>query len=173
MSYNIHINFLEIFMKAGVIVCSDRSFYGEREDKSGPVICDFLSGRGFDVEYKVVPDDKDTIKEAIVSMVDDGAVLVLTSGGTGLAPRDVTPEATLEVVDKQVPGIAEAIRYESLKYTKNAMLSRGVSGVRGQSLIVNLAGSPKAASESLEIIEKPLLHAIGLVRGEVKDCGRN
>ena len=160
-------------MKAGVIVCSDRSFYGEREDKSGPVICDFLLGRGFDVEYKVVPDDKDTIKEAIVSMVDDGAVLVLTSGGTGLAPRDVTPEATLEVIDKQVPGIAEAIRYESLKYTKNAMLSRGVAGVKNTTLIINLAGSPKAAIESLEIIEKPVLHALDLVQGDVKDCGRN
>lgn len=160
-------------MKAGVIVCSDRSFYGEREDKSGPIICDFLSSRGFEVDYVIVPDQKDKIKECILKMCSDGCSIVLTSGGTGLAPRDVTPEATLEVVDKQVPGIAEAIRYESMKYTKNAMLSRGVSGVKDSTLIVNLAGSPKAAVESLEIIEKPLLHAVDLIKGDVKDCGRN
>ncbi len=159
-------------MKAGVIVCSDRSYYGTREDKSGPIIADFLRERGFETILTIVPDDKETIKKTMVDLSDDGCVLVLTSGGTGLAPRDVTPEATLEVVDKLVPGIAEAIRYESLKFTPNAMLSRGVAGVRGETLIINLAGSPKAASESLEIIEKPLLHAINLVAGDVKDCGR-
>ena len=160
-------------MKAGVIVCSDRSFYGTREDKSGPIIVEFLKARNFDVDYVVLPDDKDQIKKQLLSFADKGFNLVLTSGGTGLAPRDVTSEATLEVIDKQVPGIAEAIRYESLKYAKNAMLSRGVAGVKNTTLIINLAGSPKAAIESLEIIEKPVLHALDLVQGDVKDCGRN
>lgn len=153
-----------------IITVSDKGSKGEREDKSGKVIEEVLSPLFEIVSYAIVPDEKEQIKEAILSNVDR-VDLILTNGGTGLHPRDVTPDATLEVIEREVPGIAEAMRAEGAKKTKTAILSRAVSGIKGKTLIINLPGSPKAVRESLEAIIDAIPHAIDKIKGDPTECG--
>ncbi len=157
----------------GFITVSDRCSRGEREDLSGPVIKTWAKKMGFQiVEEMVVSDDIEDIKEALIKMSDKGINLILTTGGTGFAARDNTPEATKSVIEKEAPGFAEAMRQKSLEITAHAMLSRAVSGIRKNSLIINLPGSPKAVKENLEFIEKAIPHAIELLANKVTDCGK-
>jgi molybdopterin adenylyltransferase len=157
----------------GIITVSDRSHKGEREDLSGPEIRKWAEGMGCTVrEESVVPDDLELIKNRLIEYSELHLDLIFTTGGTGFAKRDVTPEATLAVIDKHTPGFAEAMRQNSLKITPHAMLSRAVSGIRKNSLIINLPGSPKSVRENLSFIEKAIPHAIELLRGEVTDCGK-
>ncbi len=153
-----------------VITASDRGAAGEREDSSGPLIRDMLKSIGADVQYyEIVPDEKEKIKEALLAHAER-VDLVLTTGGTGLSPRDVTPEATRDVIEREVPGIAEAMRLEGLKKTSRAMLSRAIAGVRGRCLIINLPGSPKAVREGLSAILDVLPHAIQKIKGDPSEC---
>ncbi len=153
-----------------ILTVSDKGSRGEREDVSGDVIREMVQSIGAQVmDYAIVPDEREDISRKLISWVDGGMDLVLSTGGTGLAPRDVTPEATLDVVDRLVPGIAEAMRAESLRKTPMAMLSRAVAGARGKCLIVNLPGSPKAVRECLEVVLPALPHAVATLRGEVGD----
>ncbi len=158
--------------KAAVLTASDRSFRGEREDKSGLILRDLLLHLPAEVRvYKIVPDDRQLLAVALIDWTDRlQCGLILTTGGTGLAPRDQTPEATQDVIEKEVPGIVQAIREMSLKKTPMAMLSRAVAGVRGRTLIINLPGSPSAVLEAFEIIRPVLKHAVELIHGEVVDC---
>lgn len=162
-------------IKTGVLTLSDRGAAGQREDKSGAVIKDLVAEiDGEVVEYQVIPDDQQQIIEELKKLADQGELdLVLTTGGTGLAPSDVTPEATKEVIERRVPGIPETMRLESLPQTRKAMLSRAEAGVRGTTLIVNLPGSPQAVTECLEIILPVLPHAVELIHDQVADCGRS
>ena len=155
-------------MRAAVVTVSDRSFRGQRPDVSGPVLTALLEGAGAEViETTVVPDDPAVIAQALIRLADEvRCELIVTTGGTGLSPRDTTPEATKQVIDKDVPGMAEAIRQESLKQTPFAMLSRGMVGVRGQTLILNFPGSPKAVKECFAVVEPVLAHAVKLLRDE-------
>ncbi|MCJ7523552.1 MAG: MogA/MoaB family molybdenum cofactor biosynthesis protein [Dehalococcoidia bacterium] len=152
----------------GILTISDRCSRGEREDKSGDIIRKAMSQFGTRVvDYAIVPDNKETIVSKLTEWSDKGGVdLIITTGGTGLAPRDVTPEATLDVVDRLVPGFPEAIRAKGLKKTPHAMLSREISGVRKETLIINLPGSPRAVRESLPVVLPALPHAIEVIKGE-------
>jgi len=155
---------------AAVITMSDKGSRGEREDLSGPAIAQLLPEIGVEVaHYEIIPDEKALIKEKLIhySRIVD---VIFTTGGTGLSPRDVTPEATLDVIDREVPGIAEAMRLEGLKKTRRAMLSRSVAGVRGRTLIINLPGSPKAIEEGLEAILEVIPHAVEKIKGGSEDC---
>ena len=158
----------------GIITVSDKGSKGERVDLSGPTIEETIKHIGGVVyKYVIVPDEMDEIKEAIVAMCDiDKLDLVLTTGGTGFAARDITPEATLDVVDKLVPGIPEVMRAKSMLITPKAMLSRAQAGIRMHSLIINLPGSPKAVKESLEAIMPGLEHGIDILTGDASECGR-
>lgn len=158
---------------AGILTVSDRGAAGEREDTSGRVARDLLSVAGARVLCcDIVPDEQDLIARKLVEWADQGALDVLiTTGGTGLTPRDVTPEATLSVIDRVVPGFAEAMRAESLKKTPMAMLSRAVVGTRGRCLIINLPGSSKGVRECLDVILPALPHAVETLKGEAGDCG--
>ncbi len=157
---------------AAVITVSDRSFRGERTDGSGPQVASILRNAGFDVTITdTVPDEIALISAAIIHAADDlDTALIVTTGGTGLAPRDVTPEATLAVCERLVPGIPEVMRMRGLAHTERAMLSRGVAGIRKCSLVINLPGSPKAASENLEAVADALEHALLMLRKEPSDC---
>lgn len=161
-------------MTFGIICVSDRCSKGACQDKSGPLIKELVSPLGKVKEYIVVPDEKEEIEKALIYLCDDvKADVVLTTGGTGFAPRDITPEATKAVIEREAPGIAEAIRMKSLQITPKAMLSRAVSGIRKRSLIINLPGSPKAVGESLEFILPVLPHAIEVLSGNTLSCGGN
>lgn len=161
-------------IKAAIITVSDKGARGQREDISGETIRFILEKiEAQVVEYKIVPDEIDLIRQAIIEAVDRIKVdLVLTTGGTGLAARDVTPEATEGVIEKTVPGISEIIRMESFKKTPKAILSRAIAGIRKTSLIINLPGSPKGVRESLNIILEALPHGIDILKGEASECGK-
>ncbi len=160
--------------QAAVITLSDKGAAGEREDKSGPAIVGELESRGYEVVEKLLlADGTGPLKAQLIRLCDQRQLdLILTTGGTGFTPRDQTPEATLAVADRTAPGIAEAIRAESMKYTKRAMFSRGVSVIRGKTLIINLPGSPKAVRESMEVFLEELPHALDMLRNTVHDCAR-
>lgn len=165
----------EFMYKVGIITSSDKGYAGERTDKSGAMINDIVEKYGFSVEsYKLLPDEIDLLEKEMVNMSDEECVdLILTTGGTGFSKRDITPEATKRVIEKEALGIAEAIRAYSMTITKRAMLSRGTSGIRGNTLIVNLPGSPKACEEILEYILEDLKHGINIMRGSEGECARN
>ena len=152
-------------MRIVVITISDRSSRGEREDKSGPVLETIVESHGWAVVATlIVPDDQSQIEDVLRKQADSGQVdVILTTGGTGFSPRDRTPEATKNVIDRDVPGMAEAMRLASLNITPHAMLSRAVVGIRGKTLIVNLPGSPKAAKENFEVVLPALPHAVQLL----------
>jgi len=157
-------------IRVAILTLSDKGSKGEREDLAGPLIREMIAGIGATVEYyEIIPDEKDLIKEKLMAY-SNKVDLVLTTGGTGLSPRDVTPEATLEVIEKEIPGIAETMRSAGLEKTKRAMLSRAVAGVRGNTLIINMPGSPKAVKEGLEAVMDVLPHAIEKIKGSTKDC---
>jgi molybdopterin adenylyltransferase len=159
-------------LRAAILTVSDRSAQGLREDASGPRLVQMIQSLGMDVAWTaVVPDDTDAISEMLIFWADqDHADLILTTGGTGLSPRDVTPEATMVAVDRLVPGMAEAMRLASLKKTPHAMISRAVVGVRGTTLIINLPGSPNAAAENLDVVLPALEHAIAKIKGDPSEC---
>jgi len=161
-------------MRVAILTVSDKSSRGEREDLGGPAIRESLAGPDVEfVDYRVVPDDQHDIAEALFHFSErDDVDVILTTGGTGLAPRDVTPQATLGTIDYEVPGIAEAMRAESLKVTPAGMLSRAVAGVRNRTLIVNLPGSPKAVREVIAVIAPALPHAVSTLKGEVGEHSR-
>ena len=161
-------------LRAAVITLSDKGSRGEREDKSGPLIVKMLAAAGYKVEETLLlPDEAAALKAQLIRLADGRQVnLILTTGGTGFAPRDITPEVTLSVAERNAPGIAEAMRYHSLTITPRGMLSRGVSVLRGKTLIVNLPGSPKAVKENLEYILPSLAHGIRLAAGLDGECAR-
>lgn len=158
----------------GIITASDSGFIGKREDLSGPLIEKIVSEKGYDVvEKTLLPDDLDLLFQKIIQMSDEKEInLILTTGGTGFSIRDNTPEATEKALTKRAPGICEAIRAYSLQITPKAMLSRGVSGIRNQTLIVNLPGSPKAVKESLEYALDAIHHGLEILNGDVDNCAR-
>ena len=158
----------------GIITSSDKGYRGEREDKSGQVIEEIVSQNWFKVIKKVVlPDEKDLLEKEMINMCDNLNVnLLLTTGGTGFSKRDITPEATKSVIEREALGIVEAIRFYSLQITKRAMLSRATSGIRQNTLIINLPGSPKACKEALDFVLDDVKHGIEILLGEAKECAR-
>jgi molybdopterin adenylyltransferase len=165
-------------MEEGLRICvltmSTRASRGESADTSGPAMCELVKEQGWLVaHYGILPDDEDKITKELLRICDEVRPdVVFTLGGTGLSPTDVTPDATKKVVQKLVPGISEAIRFKSLEKTDRAMLSRGISGTRGNTIIINMPGSEKAARECFEIVCRALPHAAEIIKGQVKDCGR-
>jgi len=157
--------------RLGILTISDKGWRGQREDKSGQVIRDSLAALDSRVsKYEIVPDEADVIARKLAQWADEDDVdVILTTGGTGLGPRDVTPEATLATVDRIVPGLAETMRAGTLAKTPFAMLSRAVAGVRGKCLIINLPGSPRAVRECLEVVLPAIPHAVEILRGEVTE----
>jgi molybdopterin adenylyltransferase len=158
---------------AGILTVSDKGSRGEREDKSGSALKEMLKASGFQVARgETVPDEKDRIRDTLIAWCDLYRLnLILTTGGTGFSPRDLTPEATAAVIERPAPGLSEAIRWHGLQKTPRAMLSRAVAGIRGQSLIINLPGSEKGARESLEAILPVLPHALEILAGKGGECG--
>ncbi len=158
--------------KFGVITASDKGSRGEREDLSGPTVGEMLLPFGDVIDYVIVPDDRVALAKMMRNMVTNGFDAIFTTGGTGMSPRDITPEATLDVIEKLVPGIPEAIRRETAAATAKAMLSRGIAGISGATLIINLPGSPKAVAECLAVITPVLEHALDTVSGRGGECAR-
>ncbi len=157
----------------GVLTLSDKGARGEREDLSGQIVREMVASLGEVVRYLVIPDDEETIVDTLVDWVDAEQIdLILTTGGTGLTPRDVTPDATARVLEKEIPGMAEAMRAASLQKTPHAMLSRALAGVRRRSLILNLPGSPKGVRENLEVVLPALEHALLKLKGDPSECAR-
>lgn len=163
-----------VHYQAAVITLSDKGAKGLREDKSGPAICKRLADNGYDVlEQILLPDDQEKLEQELIRLCDQRRPdLILTTGGTGFSARDLTPEATLAVAERQVPGISEAIRSASMEITSRAMLSRGISVIRGKTLIINLPGSTKACMESMDVFLDTIPHAMDILRGQVTDCAR-
>jgi molybdopterin adenylyltransferase len=159
-------------INAGILTLSDKGSRGERVDLSGPAIRDIVTS-ALDcrvVKYEMIPDDKDLIAQKLAAWADEGGLdIILTTGGTGLAARDVTPEATLSVIDKEIPGIPEAVRIATLQKTPAAMLSRSVAGLRKKTLIINMPGSPKAVREYLEVLVPAIPHAVEIIKGAVTE----
>lgn len=157
---------------AAVLTVSDRSARGERPDESGPAAAAMLEAAGYQVvSQSIVPDERAEIEAALTALSESGTALIITTGGTGFAPRDVTPEATAAVCQRMVPGIPEAMRLASLAVTPRAMLSRAVAGICDKTLIVNLPGSPKAVRENLQAVLPALRHGLEVLRGEITNCG--
>ena len=152
---------------------SDKGFRGEREDRSGPALREILQKAGFFIaDFEILPDDQPLLEQRLRHLADESCLdLVVTTGGTGVSPRDVTPDATLAVIDRLVPGMAEAMRTNSLAKTPHAMLSRAVAGIRGQTLIINLPGSVKGAQENMEAVLPALDHALDKIQGDPSECG--
>ena len=161
-------------LTAAVITVSDKGAAGQRDDESGPIIVDMLEEKGYDVkETMIIPDNQALIQQQLSRLADQRKIsLILTTGGTGFSMRDVTPEATKAVCDKMAEGVAEAIRANSMQYTKRAMLSRATSGIRKESLIVNLPGSPKAVKETMEFLLDNIKHGLDILRGTASECAR-
>ncbi|QZY54044.1 MogA/MoaB family molybdenum cofactor biosynthesis protein [Crassaminicella profunda] len=158
--------------KVGIITASDQGYKGERIDESGTLMKKILEEKGYRVEkYIILPDEQNLLENEMIHMSDELKVnLILTTGGTGFSKRDVTPEATKKVIEREANGIAEAIRYYSLQITPRAMLSRGVSGIRGETLIINLPGSPKAVKEIVAYILESVHHGLEILLGETSEC---
>lgn len=158
--------------RAAILTLSDKGARGERVDESGRILREILEQARIEVvQYEVIADDRDILKDRLINL--SGSVdLILTNGGTGLSPRDITPDVTLEVIDREVPGIAEAMRFEGLKKTRRAMLSRAVAGARGECLIINLPGSPRAVREGIGAVLDVIPHAIEKLKGSEKECAR-
>lgn len=160
-------------IQVAIITISDKGFSGVREDRSGPALVEALKEHAVVGKTLILPDEKDKIAETLISLADAGGVdVIFTTGGTGFAPRDVTPEATMAVIDRLVPGIPEAMRQKSMQITERAMLSRATAGIRKQTLIVNLPGSPRAALECLAVFLPVMEHAVETLRGAAYECGR-
>jgi len=160
-------------MKVGILTVSDKGARGEREDRSGPAIREMMEAAGGEiVRARIVPDEQDEIRAALVEWSDEGLDLILTTGGTGFSPRDWTPEATKAVLDRETPGIAEAMRRAGMEKTPTAMLSRAAAGIRKRTLIVNLPGSEKAVRESLEAILPALPHGVEVLKGTASECAK-
>ena len=158
---------------ARVITVSDRSYRGERADGGGPLVRQLLTDAGYDVdEIIIVPDEVEQIQDALIAAAEADVALIVTTGGTGFAPRDVTPEATIAVCQRLTPGIPEAMLSASMAITPRAMLSRAAAGIRDRSLIINLPGSPKGAKENLEAVLPALSHGLEMLRGGVADCAK-
>ncbi len=158
---------------AAVITVSDKGSRGEREDLSGGEIIAMLKTIGAEVLYsKIIPDEKDIIEQTLMEYTDIRKLdLVLTTGGTGVSPRDVTPDATLQVIEKEIPGMSEAMRQEGRAFTPHAMISRAVAGIRGTSLIINLPGSPKGVRENLAVVLPAIKHTVEKIKGDERECG--
>jgi molybdopterin adenylyltransferase len=158
--------------RAVIITVSDRGARGEREDGSGPEIAGMLREMGMEIAgLRIIPDEKEMIRDVLLEWSDKGgADLILTTGGTGVSPRDVTPDATREVIEREIPGMAEEMRRRSAAVTPHAMLSRALAGIRGRTLIINLPGSPKGARENLSVLLPALRHAIEKIQGDERDC---
>jgi molybdenum cofactor synthesis domain-containing protein len=161
-------------MKVGILTVSDKGAKGEREDRSGPAIREMVEAAGGEVaRTRIVPDEQPDIRAALIAWSDEGLDLVLTTGGTGFGPRDWTPEATKSVLEREAPGLTEAMRRAGAEKTPTAILSRAVAGLRKATLIINLPGSEKAVRESLTAILPALPHAIGVLKGTDQECGRH
>lgn len=161
-------------IKTAILTISDKGSRGEREDGTGPALKSELENNGYIISfYKIIPDEKDQIEKELIYICDELEIdLILTNGGTGFSQRDVTPEATRNVIEKYVPGFGEAMRMKSLTITPKAMLSRSIAGIRRKTLIINLPGSPKGAVENLQFIKDAIPHGIAILKGEASECAR-